>query len=131
LSVIDDALATWKSRLAEIEQQIGPLATEADALRAAISKVEGIQPTRSTRRARSSSNRQPSQTGARAARRGAARAPRGQNRRAILDAIRTKAKTAGDVAKETGIGRATVSTTLTKLVKDGAAIKADRGYTAA
>jgi predicted Rossmann fold nucleotide-binding protein DprA/Smf involved in DNA uptake len=60
-----------------------------------------------------------------------ARAPRGQNRRAILEAIKDEAKTAGDVAKETGIGRPTVSTTLTKLVSDGAAVKAKRGYKAA
>jgi|SRR6266487_1802098 len=130
MSVIDDALETWKSRLAEIERQIGPLVTEADELRAAISKVEDIKPTRSARGRRSSSNDRAPQARRRAAPRGAARAPRGENRRAILAAIATKAKTAGDVASETGIGRATVSTTLTKLVKDGVAVKAERGYTA-
>ena len=71
-----------------------------------------------------------------AARRGARtsngqRAPRGENRRLILAAIKDEAKTAGDVAKETGIGRPTVSTTLTKLVSDGVAVKAQRGYKAA
>ena len=59
------------------------------------------------------------------------RAPRGQNRRVILEAISDAPKTAGDVAKETGIGPPTVSTTLTKLVSDGAAVKAKRGYKAA
>ena len=53
------------------------------------------------------------------------------NRRLILEAIRDAPKTAGDVAKETGIDRPTVSTTLTKLVSDGAAVKANRGYKAA
>jgi DNA-binding CsgD family transcriptional regulator len=37
-------------------------------------------------------------------------------------------ETAGEVAKQTGIGRPTVSTTLTKLVSEGAAVKAERGY---
>jgi DNA-binding transcriptional ArsR family regulator len=59
------------------------------------------------------------------------RAPRGQNRRLILEALSDAPKTAGDVAKETGIGRPTVSTTLTKLVSDGAAVKVNRGYKAA
>ena len=66
-----------------------------------------------------------------AARTSTGRAPRGQNRRLILEAIKDQPKTAGDVAKETGIGRPTVSTTLTKLVSDGAAVKAKRGYKAA
>jgi biotin operon repressor len=38
------------------------------------------------------------------------------------------AMTAGEVAKATGLGRATVSTTLTKLAKSGEAVKAERGY---
>jgi DNA-binding transcriptional ArsR family regulator len=36
--------------------------------------------------------------------------------------------TAGEVAKATGLGRATVSTTLSKLAKSGQAVKAERGY---
>jgi DNA-binding transcriptional ArsR family regulator len=38
------------------------------------------------------------------------------------------ALTAGEVAKATGLGRATVSTTLSKLAKGGEAVKAERGY---
>jgi CRP-like cAMP-binding protein len=38
------------------------------------------------------------------------------------------AMTAGEVAKATGLGRATVSTTLTKLAKSGEVTKAERGY---
>jgi CRP-like cAMP-binding protein len=130
MSVIRDAVDTWKRRLAELEEQIAPLADEAEQLRTAITRLEAIEPGGSGRRARAASSR-----GA-AARRGAARtstgrAPRGQNRRLILEAIKDQPKTAGDVAKETGIGRPTVSTTLTKLVSDGAAVKAKRGYKAA
>jgi biotin operon repressor len=36
--------------------------------------------------------------------------------------------TAGEVATATGLGRASVSTTLSKLAKSGEAVKADRGY---
>jgi DNA-binding transcriptional ArsR family regulator len=38
------------------------------------------------------------------------------------------ALTAGDVANATGLGRATVSTTLSKLAKSGQIAKAQRGY---
>jgi DNA-binding IclR family transcriptional regulator len=38
------------------------------------------------------------------------------------------ALTAGEVAEATGLGRATVSTTLSKLAKSGAIAKAERGY---
>ena len=129
MSVIRDAVETWKRRLADLEKQIAPLADEAQQLRSAIDKLEAIEPGRGARRAPSATGRRRATT--RRATQSNARAPRGQNRRAILDAIKDEAKTAGDVAKETGIGRPTVSTTLTKLVSDGAAVKAKRGYKAA
>ena len=50
---------------------------------------------------------------------------------AILEAIKSEPKTAGQIAKETGLNRGTISTTLTKLTKEGAAVKAERGYRAA
>jgi CRP-like cAMP-binding protein len=130
MSVIRDAVETWKRRVADLEEQIAPLADEAEQLRSAIAKLEAIEPAGARRRAPSTTRRQraPSR---RPATQSNARAPRGQNRRAILEAIKDEAKTAGDVAKETGIGRPTVSTTLTKLVSDGAAVKAKRGYRAA
>jgi DNA-binding transcriptional ArsR family regulator len=131
MSVIRDAVETWERRVADLEAQIAPLADEAQQLRSAIAKLDAIEPAQ-RRRGRPSANgakRAPARR--RVAPAGSARAPRGQNRRAILEAIRDEAKTAGDVAKETGIGRPTVSTTLTKLVSDGAAVKAKRGYKAA
>ena len=36
--------------------------------------------------------------------------------------------TAGEIAKATGVGRATASTTLSKLAKSGELTKAERGY---
>ena len=131
MSVIRDAVETWKRRVADLEEQIAPLADEAQQLRTAIAKLEAIEPARPARRTPSATGGQRTPTRRRASKPSTARAPRGQNRRAILEAIRVEAKTAGDVAKETGIGRPTVSTTLTKLVSDGAAVKAKRGYKAA
>jgi CRP-like cAMP-binding protein len=132
MSVIRDAVDAWKRRLSELEAQIAPLADEAEQLRTAITRLEAIEPGGSGRRRARAANGARGAAGRRAAvRTSTGRAPRGQNRRLILEAIKDEPKTAGDVAKETGIGRPTVSTTLTKLVSDGAAVKAERGYKAA
>jgi DNA-binding transcriptional ArsR family regulator len=131
MSVIRDAVDAWKRRLSELEEQIAPLADEAEQLRTAITRLEAIEPGGSGRRARATTGSRRAGTRRGAARSSTGRAPRGQNRRLILEAIKDQPKTAGDVAKDTGIGRPTVSTTLTKLVSDGAAVKAKRGYKAA
>jgi biotin operon repressor len=53
----------------------------------------------------------------------------GATKRTVLAALSTDgAMTAGEVAQETGLGRATVSTTLSKLAKNGEVTKAERGY---
>ena len=58
-----------------------------------------------------------------------ARASQGQTKSAVLAALSTgEAMTAGEVAAATGLGRASVSTTLSKLAKTGEVAKADRGY---
>jgi predicted Rossmann fold nucleotide-binding protein DprA/Smf involved in DNA uptake len=131
MSVIRDAVDTWKRRLSELEEQIAPLADEAEQLRTAITRLEAIEPAGSRRRSRGANGARGATPRRAVARTSTERAPRGQNRRLILEAIKDEPKTAGDVAKETGIGRPTVSTTLTKLVSDGAAVKAKRGYKAA
>jgi len=64
-----------------------------------------------------------------AAPRSRTRAPLGATKSAVLAALSNgQAMTAGDVAAATGLGRATVSTTLSKLAKTGEVAKADRGY---
>ena len=131
MSVIRDAVDTWKRRLSELEEQIAPLADEAEQLRTAITRLEAIEPGGSGRRRRAANSGRSAAPRRGAARTSTGRAPRGENRRLILEAIKDEPKTACDVAKETGIGRPTVSTTLTKLVGDGAAVKAKRGYKAA
>src|SRR6185295_17527262 len=50
MSVIKDAVAAWKVRLAELDEQIAPLADEAEQLRAAIARLETIEPGGSPRR---------------------------------------------------------------------------------
>jgi CRP-like cAMP-binding protein len=53
----------------------------------------------------------------------------GATKAKVLGALSAdRAMTAGEVAKVTGLGRGTVSTTLTKLAKTGEVTKAERGY---
>jgi DNA-binding transcriptional ArsR family regulator len=60
------------------------------------------------------------------------RAGQGQTRSAVLAALASgEAMTAGEVAAATGLGRASVSTTLSKLAKSGEVAKVDRGYSRA
>jgi predicted transcriptional regulator len=58
-----------------------------------------------------------------------ARTASGATKSAVLAALANgEAMTAGDVSAATGLGRATVSTTLSKLAKSGEVTKAQRGY---
>lgn len=60
---------------------------------------------------------------------GPARTAPGATKTAVLEALAGgSAMTAGDVASATGLGRATVSTTLSKLASSGEVRKAARGY---
>jgi DNA invertase Pin-like site-specific DNA recombinase len=58
-----------------------------------------------------------------------ATAPRGQNQAKILAALTgSQPMTASEIARRTGISAPTVSTTLTKMAKNGELTKAERGY---
>ena len=58
-----------------------------------------------------------------------ARSASGATKAKVLSALSNDgALTAGEVAKATGLARATVSTTLSKLAKSGEIAKAERGY---
>jgi DNA-binding IclR family transcriptional regulator len=58
-----------------------------------------------------------------------ARTAPGATKAAVLAALKDgSAMTAGEIAAATGLGRATVSTTLSKLATSGAITKAARGY---
>jgi DNA-binding transcriptional ArsR family regulator len=58
-----------------------------------------------------------------------ARATPGATKSAVLAALANgKTMTAGEIATATGVGRQTVSTTLSRLAKTGELTKAERGY---
>jgi CRP-like cAMP-binding protein len=58
-----------------------------------------------------------------------ASAPRGQNQAKIVAALKgSQPMTASEIARLTGISAGTVSTTLTKMAKNGELTKAERGY---
>jgi predicted Rossmann fold nucleotide-binding protein DprA/Smf involved in DNA uptake len=121
MSVIDDALRALRARLSELEREAGHL-------RAAIAAIENSAPPDAPV-ARLATGSNAETKAAPAARRG--RTPRGQNRKRILKQIKTEAKTASEIAHETGIKTAIVQSTLTKLLNTGQATKETRGYKAA
>jgi CRP-like cAMP-binding protein len=78
------------------------------------------------RPARSGAREKP--TGAASRTSAPARAPRGQNKAKVLEALKDGPMTASEIANATGIATGTVSTLLTKLSKTGEVVKAERGY---
>jgi predicted Rossmann fold nucleotide-binding protein DprA/Smf involved in DNA uptake len=123
-----------KARIKHIEaqlQQHQKLTDELERLRGALSRLEGgaRSPVATGRR-----NRKPAAKPSGSATRGVkaasarTRAPRGQNKAKVLDALKNGPKTASEIAKVTGIGTGTVSTMLTKMAKSGELAKAERGY---
>ena len=125
-----------RARIDHIEDQLKRhrnLADELERLRDALARLEGGARSRVSSGRR---NRKPtaksasSTTRARAAKpeSAPARAPRGQNKAKVLDALKDGPMTASEIAKVTGIGTGTVSTMLTKLAKSGELVKAERGY---
>jgi len=125
-----------RARIKQIEDQLKRhhnLAEELERLRDALTRLEGEARSRVSGGRR---NRKPtakpggSATRTRAAKPASApaRAPRGQNKVKVLDALKDGPMTASEMVKVTGIGTGTVSTMLTKLAKSGQLVKAERGY---
>jgi CRP-like cAMP-binding protein len=125
-----------KARIKHIEEQLKQnqrLTDELERLRGALSRLEGEARSRvgSGRR-----NRKPTAEPAASATRtraakpasASARAPRGQNKAKVLEALKDGPMTASEIAKATGIGTGTVSSLLTKMAKSGELAKAERGY---
>ena len=133
-----------KARIGHIEEQLRQhrdLSDELERLRDALGRLEDgvaarVRGRRTPAKASSqtttaAAKRSPAakrSTAASGRKRAAARAPRGQTRARILEALKDGPKTAGEIAEATGIGRGTASTTLTKLAKSGEVVKAERGY---
>lgn len=86
---------------------------------------------RTTAKSSRSSTPKPGSSKAKTAARSSARTPPGATKTAILAALASgEAMTATEVATKTGLGAATISTTLSRLVKTGEVTKAKRGYQA-
>jgi DNA-binding transcriptional ArsR family regulator len=112
----------------EIEQRLEQVLNEAAKLRQALAALDPraqASPPRKASARPAARARRHSQAQARAGR----RTPPGATKAKVLAALSDgKAMTAGEVAAATGLGRPTVSTTLSKLAKSGEVRKADRGY---
>ena len=127
----------------QIQQRLDQLAHEADRLRKALaaldprspSKPVSTPPARKRASAATPKAKAPATKSAPAPRatQAAAGSPRrtapGATKASVLAALSGgEAMTAGQVADKTGLARATVSTTLSKLAKSGEVQKAQRGY---
>jgi CRP-like cAMP-binding protein len=131
----------------DIQERLSQVLAEAEKLRHALAAL-GSQDGSSTsstsapapaRRRQTAAKRSASSSSAARSRTRAAtssgtrsRTASGATKSAVLQALRGgKPMTAGEVASATGLGRASVSTTLSKLSKSGEVSKAERGYTLA
>jgi alkaline phosphatase len=118
------AVTELRSLADELERRLPSAAPDASATQITVPRIS----TRSSAVPPPHGSRPRTGAGAGAAVISGARAPRGQNKARILESLKAGPKTASEIAKETGIGSGTVSTTLTKLAKSGELVKADRGY---
>jgi predicted Rossmann fold nucleotide-binding protein DprA/Smf involved in DNA uptake len=133
VSAITDRI---KARITQIEEQLKQhqnLSRELERLRSALARLEGEVRSRvNTGRRGPQPASVPKSTAAPKAaakpKRAAARAPRGQNKAKIIEALKDGPKTASEISKQTGIATAITSTTLTKMATAGDIKKAERGY---
>ena len=125
-----------KARIKHIEGELARherLSDELARLRDALGRLEGAARSQASRGRR---GRRPAATPADAAQptrrarpaTASGRAPRGQNKARVLEALKGGAMTASEISKTTGIATGTVSTLLTTLAKTGEVTKAERGY---
>jgi biotin operon repressor len=127
----------------QIQQRLDQLAGEADRLRTALAALDprsfkaparkppARKPAQSTatKPPESATKRTPAQRTSPPAARSPRRTAPGETKASVLAALAGgEAMTAGQVADKTGLARATVSTTLSKLSKSGEVQKAERGY---
>jgi DNA-binding transcriptional ArsR family regulator len=137
--VIDQLRDQIKNRLGELEAEAGRLRTALGALGNAAAPATTERTPAAPRRPRSAAPTREARATATAAaparrtRRAATRSPRrtasGSTKAAVLSALASgEAMTASQVAAKAGLGRASVSTTLSKLAKNGDVQKAARGY---
>ncbi len=124
----------------DIQERLDQLLAEIEKLRHALAELDPRERQRAQSAARSKSTpasktRAAKPTAARTRTQAASsggpstRTAPGATKTKVLAALSSSnALTAGELAKATGLGRATVSTTLSKLAKSGEVTKAKRGY---
>jgi DNA-binding transcriptional ArsR family regulator len=126
----------------DIQQRLEQLLAETDKLRHALLALDprervstnptATKPQQTRKRAVNSpaaAKRTPARASASDGATASGRTRPGETKAKVLAALsRDRGSTAGEVAKATGLARPTVSTTLSKLSKTGAVVKADRGY---
>jgi biotin operon repressor len=127
----------------QIQQHLDQLIHEADRLRKALAALDPRSSAAPARKAparkrapaaapkpkASATNSAPARRTSQPAARSPRRTAPGATKASVLAALAGgEAMTAGQVADKTGLARATVSTTLSKLSKSGEVQKAERGY---
>ena len=120
----------------QIQQYLDQLLAEADKLRKALAALDPRSPSKPAptapvrkRTPAPTAKAAPAEQTRQPAARTTARATSGATKTAVLEALAGgEAMTASEVAAKAGLGRATVSTTLSKLAKSGEVQKAQRGY---
>ena len=126
-----------KARIKQIEEELARherLSDELARLRDALGRLEAAARSQVSRRRRGGpdaaprAEKTPSARPARSAPSASRRAPRGQNKAKVLEALKRGPMTASEVSETTGIATGTASTLLSKLAKSGEVTKADRGY---
>jgi predicted Rossmann fold nucleotide-binding protein DprA/Smf involved in DNA uptake len=133
---VSDIARSIKGRIREVEEQLKDhrtLSDELERLKGALSRLEGgVRSRIDGRRRRQRPVAQRTTTAApkdtEPVRSTSARAPRGENKKKILAALKGGPKTASEIANETGIKAGTIGASLSKLAKAGEVVKADRGY---
>jgi predicted Rossmann fold nucleotide-binding protein DprA/Smf involved in DNA uptake len=133
---VSDIARSIKRRIREVEEQLKDhqaLSDELERLKRALGRLEGgVRSRVDGRRRRQRPVTQPTTAPApkdtSPATNTNARAPRGENKKKILAALKGGPKTASEIATETGIKAATISASLSKLAEAGEVVKADRGY---
>jgi DNA-binding transcriptional ArsR family regulator len=132
--VQEDEVDMIDDLLQEIHRRLDEVLSEADKLRGALAALAGRDGSAAPGHAAAPSTspgkgRAPARTRSAAATRARARSASGETKAAVLAALSAgEAMTASEVAAVTGLGRASVSATLSKLAKTSEVTKAQRGY---
>lgn len=127
----------------QLQERLDQLLSEADRLRKALAALDPRSPKAPPRKsaarrtaeatgsapAAPAAKRTPARRTAKPAARSGRRTAPGATKAAVLAALDgSQGMTAGEVAAKAGLGRGTVSTTLSKLAKTGEVQKVERGY---